>query len=59
MRMTDWISILQLLAVVVIAVLGRNKLREIHVLVNSRLTEALTEINVLKQKLGLQPRKPK
>ena len=39
-------------AVIVAAWVGNRKLNAIHVLVNSRLTEALTEIAELKAKLG-------
>ena len=38
-------------AVVIAALLGRRKLEEIHVLVNSRLSEALDEIKALKAQL--------
>ncbi len=35
-----------------------NKLEEIHVLVNSRLTEALNRIDDLEKSLGIQPDAP-
>lgn len=39
------------LLVAAIGLLGRSKIEEIHVLVNSRLSEALSEIQSLKTEL--------
>lgn len=41
------------LLVAIVGLVGRVMLKEIHVLVNSRLDVALAEIKALKQKLGI------
>lgn len=47
--MGPWLdALIPAVAVVTAALLGRKKLEEIHVLVNSRLSEALAEIQSLK-----------
>lgn len=45
------------LAVIVAAIIANRKLDRIHILVNSRLTEALDEIAYLKARIGVGNKK--
>lgn len=52
--MTNWLLFIQLLVLLVFGVVGFQKLGQIHVLVNSRLTTALDEISALKNMLTVR-----
>lgn len=43
------LGVLQLICILIGFIVGKQKLAEIHVLVNSRLTEALDQITELKK----------
>lgn len=56
--MPNWLVILSpILPVVVGYFLTRKRLTEIHILVNSRLTDALKEIEILKTLLTIEKEK--
>jgi hypothetical protein len=50
---TVTIAIIPTLFVIASYLLARRKIEQIHVLVNSRLSAALTEIRSLKKRLGI------